>query len=83
MSTSSMLDQDPTHGARGNGEKLCAVPAAPKILAGEAKKGFVDQRPGLERMARPFVAQESVRESSELCVHQGYELNECVRIALI
>ncbi len=78
------FDEDPPHpfGCRGE-EVAAAIPALNLVHVDQPDVCVVDQRRGLQRLPRLFVAEPLSRQFSQLIVHRRQELLRSLRFALL
>jgi hypothetical protein len=65
-----VVDQDAPHHLRGDAEELRAALPGDAVLTGESEVRFVDQRGGLQRMVRPFMAKVRRGSPSQFTIDQ-------------
>src|SRR5437867_2549960 len=63
------IDKDAAHQGSGDGEEVGSVPQRHMVGINQPEVGLVDQRRGLQRMARPFACHVAVREPAKLIVY--------------
>jgi hypothetical protein len=79
-----VLDQDTPHRFGGGGEEVFpGVPVLRVVHAGQAQVGFVDQRRGVEGLARLLLRQLLGGQPAQLVVDQRQELLGGVGVALL
>src|ERR1043165_1738584 len=71
-----VIDQDPPHDLRGDGEEVRTIGPLHVFLIDETNVSFVDERGGLERVAFSFPAHVAAREPVQFVVDQGIQLVE-------
>jgi hypothetical protein len=69
-----MVDEDPSHHRRGQGQEVRPVLAGDRTLLDESDVRLVDQGRGLERMAGSFPPHVGAGQETELVVDKGKEL---------
>src|SRR5260370_27708303 len=77
-----MFDQNPPHGLGGRAKEKRAVLPLRLRVAAEPQPGFMDERGGLQCVARPFAGHQVGGETAEFAINQRQELFSGLRIAL-
>jgi len=77
-----VIDQDLAHDVGCHGQEMRPVAVIRLLLAEDAEVQLVNQRGGLQGMARPFVAQESFRDFAEFGVKERDEAVERALVAI-
>ena len=76
-----VIDQDPPHRLRGDGEKAIAIGGGQLALTQKPKVDLVNERGGGERVTGRLTPELSPRHLTKLVVHERHESLERVAIA--
>src|SRR5262245_25577595 len=77
-----VIHEDASHDAGRDGEKMRAVVPRDRLAVYEAEIGLVDERGGLEAVARPLAGHAAPRDVSELLVDERNQLRKGSFVAL-
>ena len=77
-----VVDEDAAHGLRGGRHEMSPVLPLHAFVVDQPHVDLVDQRGGLQAVARPLALQVVVRQTVELVVHDGGQPSECALVAV-
>ena len=77
-----MIDQNSTHGSRGDREEVCTILPVDRVISGEAHEGLVDERGGIQRVTGTLTAQVDARKLAQFVVDQREKMVYCAVIAV-